>query len=164
MELFDAIHKRKSIRKYTGKPVEKPLIEKIVAAGIHAPYGTGETYPVRFIAVTDKKTQTDVHACMGAREWHEFVRDAGVLIVVTLRSDIAGGVADAHAACQNMLLAVTDLGLGACWIGAFAEEKVREVLKLTQKDKVVAILSIGQPAEDPEPVARPEVDEVLTWK
>ena len=164
MDFFDVVHKRKSVRKYTGRPVEKSVIEKIVAAGVRAPYGTGEVYPVRFIALTAKEMMTSVHACLGAREWHHFVRDAGAIIVVAMRTDIPGGVADAHAACENMLLAIPALGLGACWIGAFVEDKLRKVLDLPDNHKMIAVISIGEPAEDPEPVARPPLSEVLSWK
>ena len=164
MEFFDVVRRRKSIRKYTGKPIEKSVIEKIVAASVQAPYGTGEVYPVRFIAVTTKEMRVSVHACLGAREWHQFVRDAGAIIVVAMRTDIPGGVADAHAACENMLLAITALGLGACWIGAFVEEKLRKVLDLPENHKMIAVIAIGEPAEDPEPVARPPLSEVLSWK
>jgi nitroreductase len=164
MEFFEVVKRRKSVRKYTGKPIEKATIEKIVAAGIQAPYGTGEEYPVRYVAVTSKEAIKAVYDGMAAQDWHRFVLDAAALIVVALRTDIKGGVADAHASCENMLLAATALGLGACWIGAFNPEKVRDALALLDKHKVIAVLSIGPPAEDPEVVARPPVKDVLTYK
>jgi nitroreductase len=164
MEFFDVVRKRKSVRKYTGRPIGKWLIERIVRAGIQAPYGTGEAYPVRFVAVTKKPTIKAVYGCMRAQDWHRFVLDAGAVIVVALRTDIPGGVADAHAACENMLLAVTALGLGACWIGAFEEEKVRKALKLSAKHQIIAILSLGEPAERPEVVERPPVKDMLIWR
>ena len=164
MEFFDVVRRRKSIRKYSGKPISKSLIEKIVAAGVQAPYGTGEAYPVRFVAVTKKETIKAVHGCLRAQDWHRFVLDAGAVIVVALRTDIPGGMADAHAACENMLLAITALGLGACWIGAFNEQKVRKALKLSAKHKIIAVLSLGEPTEQPEVVERPPVVKVLSWR
>lgn len=164
MDFFEAVRRRQSVRKYTGKPIPKRIIEKIVAAGIQAPYGTGEAYPVRFVVVTTKEGIKAVYDSLRAQDWHQFVLNAGAVIVVALRTDIPGGVADAHAACENMLLAITALGLGACWIGAFDEKKLRKALSLPENHKIVAVLSVGEPAERPERVERPAVAEVTMWK
>jgi nitroreductase len=44
---------------------------------------------------------------------------------------------------QQLVLAATDLGLGTCWIGAFGESKVKELLKVPENIKVVAMTPIG---------------------
>jgi len=56
---------------------------------------------------------------------------------------------DAAAATQNMLLAGCALRLGACWIGAFHEEKVEDIMKTPRGVRPVAIIPIGHPAEKP---------------
>jgi nitroreductase len=48
---------------------------------------------------------------------------------------------------QQLVLAATDLGLGTCWIGAFDNAKVKEILEIPENIKVVAMTPIGYPAE-----------------
>jgi nitroreductase len=50
MEVFEAILKRRSIRKYLDKPIEKEKIIKILEAARWAPSG-GNRQPWRFIIV-----------------------------------------------------------------------------------------------------------------
>jgi nitroreductase len=56
---------------------------------------------------------------------------------------------DATAAVENILLAVTALGLGAVWVGAFDEELVSEILELPRHVRPIAMIPIGFPGERP---------------
>ena len=64
-------------------------------------------------------------------------------------------VQDCSAAIENILLGVTDMGLGACWEGVYPQKnfvkKLREILELPSSHIPLAVLSIGYPAEDPAP-------------
>ncbi len=53
MDILGAIQKRRSIRRWDPKPVEKEKIEKVLEAGRRAP-SWGNTQPWRFIVVQDK--------------------------------------------------------------------------------------------------------------
>jgi nitroreductase len=55
---------------------------------------------------------------------------------------------------QNMVLAAWSLGVGSCWIGAINEEKIKQLLKMPEKWKVVALVTFGYPAEQPKPKKR----------
>ena len=63
-------------------------------------------------------------------------------------------IQDCSAATENILLRVTDLGLGAVWCGIHpqkrAEEKVRECLGLDKNEIPLNIILVGHPAEEPE--------------
>jgi nitroreductase len=48
-----------------------------------------------------------------------------------------------------MVIAAWTLGVGSCWIGAFNEKKVKEQLKISDKWKVVALITLGYPKEHP---------------
>ena len=50
---------------------------------------------------------------------------------------------------QNMVIAAWTLGVGSCWIGSFSEKKVKQLLKIPDKWKVVALITLGYPAEQP---------------
>jgi nitroreductase len=53
------------------------------------------------------------------------------------------------------------LGVGSCWIGAFDEEKVKDLLKIPSKWKVVALLTLGYPAELPKQRKKKPIEELF---
>jgi len=64
-------------------------------------------------------------------------------------------------AIEHMVLAATALGYGTCWIGAFNEEEVKEILKIPKDFEVIALLPIGVPAENPPPKPRKAFNEIF---
>lgn len=66
------------------------------------------------------------------------------------------------AAIQNILLAVHAEGLGACWFCAplFCQETVRRVLRMPRDIEPQALITIGYPAESPEPPPRKPLKEI----
>jgi nitroreductase len=50
---------------------------------------------------------------------------------------------DVAIAMQNMVLTATDEGLGTCWVGDFNEKQVKELLKIPENYRVVALLAVG---------------------
>lgn len=73
------------------------------------------------------------------------------------------GVQSVAAAIQNFLLALHALGLAGCWRCAplFAQEEVKEILKLPEDHEPQAIVEIGYPAEKPEMPMRKLLSQVL---
>ena len=53
------------------------------------------------------------------------------------------------ACVQNILLKAHSIGLGACWVSAFEEEKINDVLSIKSPNKPMAVIPIGYPAETP---------------
>lgn len=70
-------------------------------------------------------------------------------------------IQDCSAATENILLRVTDLGLGAVWCGVYpqkeGEENVREGLGLEDYLIPLNVIFIGHPAAEQEP--RDQYDE-----
>lgn len=58
-------------------------------------------------------------------------------------------IQDASASIENMLLAAHSMGLGSCWIAAFDEAQVCELLGIPRKTKPVAVIPLGYPGEQP---------------
>ena len=48
---------------------------------------------------------------------------------------------------EHLILAATDVGLLSCWIGSFYEKKVKEILKIPNRIRVIAMTPLGYPAE-----------------
>ena len=101
----------------------------------------------------------------------EFVGEAPVIIVVCgneKKIELMYGergkkmylYQDTAAAIENLLLLATSLGLGSCWVGAFDEEELKEVLELPENIKPLAVIPIGYPAEDPKKPERRPIESV----
>jgi len=71
---------------------------------------------------------------------------------------------DTAAATQNLLLAATDLGLGACWVGAFDTEGVSRALALPDGLIPVAMVPVGFPLQPSQrTTTRRDLSEVTTY-
>lgn len=157
MNIFQCIFKRRSVRKFEKKEVDDKLIGLMLYAATHAP-SAGNTQEWEFVVVKDSEQKKKIAI---AALHQTLIKDAPVVIVVcadlekiSLRYGKRGEelyfAQDTAAAIQNILLSAHALDLGSAWIGAFDEEHVKEILKLPENLRPVAILSIGYPAEEPE--------------
>jgi nitroreductase len=63
---------------------------------------------------------------------------------------------------DHLTLAATAVGLGTCWIGAFEEDAVREVLGIPADWRVVCLTPLGVPAEHPEARPRKPLAELIS--
>ena len=143
----DAIERRRSIREFTGEPVARELLHKIVRAGIWAPSGLNNQ-PWRFVLIRDKETGQRLATLT---KYAHIVREAPALIAVYLdQAAMYNPMKDyqsAGAAIQNMLLAAEELGLGAVWLGQILQNsnEVNALLKLDGTFELMAVLAIGYP-------------------
>jgi len=162
---------RRSIRAYAEGELSREDVEKLIEAAILAP-SAGNLQPWEFIAVTDPETKMRlVDAALG----QSFIAQASVVIVVCAvpsRSASHYGrrgaelycLQDTAAAVENILLTAAANGLGACWVGAFDEKRVAEVLGVPEGVRPVALIPIGPPAEAPPRRPRRSLKEVLHWE
>ncbi len=81
------------------------------------------------------------------------------------RAEEAMAVQSAAAAVQNLLLAASAYGLGACWCCAplFAPSEIRRALRLPRAFIPQALLTIGYPAHTPPVPPRKPVESVATF-
>ena len=155
MEVFTIIGKRRSIRSYEKKSVEKEKLNRILEAGRLAPSASNKQ-PWRFIVVTDDKVKEKLRAAYD-KEW--FVTAPVIIIGCAVPEEAwvrmdgqEYWMVDVAIAMQNMILTATELGLGTCWIADFAENAVRKTRKLPSSIRVVAMTPLGYPAEEKRPV------------
>jgi nitroreductase len=163
MDVFEAIRNRRSIRRYTGEPVEPGLLEKVLEAARLAP-SANNRQEWRFVVVTDPLTRQKLSI---AADGQAFVAEAPVVIVCcavgaerVMRCGHPAYALDLGIAVEHMALAAAALGLGTCWIGAFDPGRVREMLGIPESVAVVEMLTLGAPAESPAARPRKPLDEV----
>lgn len=151
MELFEVIQKRHMCRSLDPKKdIPDKIVEKIIDAGKAAP-SSGGLRDQRFMVIRDPKIKKELRPLC----WNQAtLTDAPVVVAVYSESDLVEkkygtrgrdffAVQNGAAAIENMLLAATALNLGICWVGGFEDEPVSKVLKLTEKQKLMALLPIG---------------------
>ena len=162
MSLIDNILTRRSIRRYETKDIPEEVLQQILEAGRQAP-SAANRQPIRFVIVKDHDILKDLCDNLITR----FVKYAPVAIVgcADIKSLLTGkwAVVDATIAMQNMVIAAWTLGVGSCWVGACNEEKVKELLKIPDKWKVVALITFGYPAEHPKPRKKKPFEELFSF-
>ncbi len=161
MDVFEAIRNRRSVRKYRREPISDETLTELISAATWAPYGTGEEYPLRFVAIRDRDRLEAVRDLTGDPVWHAFVADAGAVVAVVRDTSIAGGDADAHAATQNLLLAAHARGLGTCWIESFHRGRISALMDLPDTARAVCLVTVGVAAEEPVAPPRPDTESVM---
>jgi nitroreductase len=151
MDVIEAIHTRRSIRKFQQKPVPEDLVKELLAAAMSAP-SAGNQQPWQFVVITDREILgkvPDIHP------YAAMAKDAPLAILIsgdlTLEKFAGYWVQDCSAAAQNLLLAAHGKGLGAVWTGIYPltdrVEKFKKLCKLPEKVVPLALVVIGYPAQ-----------------
>ena len=166
MSLIDFIISRRSIRRYEKRDIPEEVLKQIFEAGRQAPSAVNKQ-PIHFIVVKDDEKKKGFSSVRHALWFNRFIEDAPVVIVgcADVNSLLTGkwAILDAAIAMQNMVIAAWTLGVGSCWIGAFDEEKVMELLKIPDKWKVIALLTLGYPAEKPKQPNKKAIEEMFSF-
>lgn len=167
MDVFDAIQQRFSVREYLDRPVEEEKLHRVLEAARLAPSG-GNRQPWAFIVVRDAALRQQLTA---AAKGQAFVGQAPVVLVAcaTDPGSVMSCQVEAYAvnvaiAVDHMTLQAVEEGLGTCWIGAFDQQAVKDLLGIPEGVKVVALLPLGYPAVSP-PAAksRRSQDEIVMY-
>jgi nitroreductase len=164
MSVLDVIKNRGSIRRYQPKPVPKESLMKVMESAQFA-QSAANRQPWQFVLVTDAAMKKRL---VEAARNQAFVGEAAAVVVCLANpgesarvGPFDGFLIDLAIAIENMALAAWDLGLGSCWIGAFSENSVKELLGVPDHLRVVSLLTLGYPDEKPRPKNRKPLKEIL---
>ncbi|MBN1457165.1 MAG: nitroreductase family protein [Sedimentisphaerales bacterium] len=157
MELFEAIAKRHSYRgAFKDIPVSRDDLKKIVEAGMKAPSGKN-AQTTSFVIIDDKDILEKIGGMHVSNKAMQQCKAMIVCIINNVPEPVYEGfsfeVEDCAAAVENMLLAITALGLASVWIDGWLRresraEKIGDLLSLPKGKIVRIILPIGIPAEE----------------
>jgi len=151
-ETIQTILERRSCRHFLRHELPDDHLKLLLECLRYAP-SAGNMQPWRFYVVKDDaRKQALVASAYGQR----FIGEAPVVIVVCAVPEESASrygqrgaslycIQDTAAAVQNLLLAATALGYGACWIGAFDEAAAARALNLPPGQRPVAMVPVGQP-------------------
>ncbi len=182
MDVFEAIHGRRSIRAYLDEPVDHAVIADLVWAAVQAPTpptSGDRAWAFCVIEGAERLAEYGERAKAYARDhppegvrwtWPERADfkvfwNAPVLVLLCARRGNPEAPFDCCRAGQNLLLAAQARGLGSCWVGApmpwLASEGVAEELGLPVGFEASVALLLGYPAE--QPVGEPRPRQMIHW-
>ena len=170
------VRKRRSIRQYLDKPVEREKILQCLEAARLAP-SAENTQPWRFVVLDDPALRERVGnaAFSGIYFPTRFALKAPVLVVVLAKLDLLANKIAAHlqkcqfylldigCAVEHLALQAAEMDIGACWIGWFNGRKVKKELKIPDKYRVVAMLAMGYTEDWPARERPRKAREEIAW-
>lgn len=190
MDVFEAIHSQRAMRRLKTDPVPDELIWKILDAAIRAPSGSNQQ-PWKFIVIRDPETKkrigelylevwssyrsgqpqqsepdpTTARIYSSADHLANHMGEAPVLILVTSVSSSALGGASIFPAVQNLMLAARALGLGTALTTMHRgrEAQVKELLGIPEEVETVALIPLGWPKGRFGPTDRRPIEQVTYW-
>lgn len=169
MNIYEIIKKRRSVRAYKDEPISEKSLNKILEAGRLAP-SAHNSQDYKFIVVKDEKIRKELASIKASHNQRFFAKAPVIIVAIALKPEylLSSGVPayalDLGIAIDHMTLAAAEEGLGTCWIGAFDQEVVKRILNVPEKYKVVALLPIGFPADEPEPKIRKTLQELICYE
>ena len=167
LPVLDVIKARGSIRSYTNRPIPKQVLLEILEAARMA-QSAANCQPWEFIIITDAGIKKKLVQAAGNQS---FVAQAAAVIVCLAKPEegasvgpFEGFLIDLAIAIENMVLTAWDLGVGSCWIGAYNEGKVKELLDVPRSLRVISLLTLGYPDERAGPKYRKDLDEIVHYQ
>ena len=164
MDFLELVKSRYACRSYQARPIEQETLLRVLEAVRFAPSGSNRQ-PWKFVMVQSPEAkQRLVHACANQR----FLATAPVVIAGCglmpdrmMSCGVPGDPVDLAIAMEHLSLAATAEGLATCWIGAFTQDEVREVLGIPATAKVIELMTLGYPADVPRPKTRKPLSEIF---
>ena len=168
-DFFTTVRHRHSIRKYQKDvSVEPEKLHAILEMACAAPSaGDLQAYKIFVISNEEKKNQL-----AEASYEQEFVKDAPISLVFCAdpqrseqkyadRGRQLYALQDATIAASYAQLAIVAAGMASTWVGYFDEQKVKDILAIDEELIPLAIITVGYPAEIPDPSPRRRLDDVI---
>jgi Nitroreductase len=171
-DFFETVRHRHSVRKYrTDMAVEPEKLHAILEMASAAP-SAGDLQSYHIDVVTDPALR---HSLVEAAAGQAFLAEAPVILVFSSHGERAAAkygdrgrqlyaLQDATIAATYAQLAAAAAGLGSTWVGQFDEAAITRQLKLGPGLQPIALLTIGYPAELPEPTPRRHLTEVVSYR
>ena len=151
MDFFEVVFSRTSVRSFNDRPLTSQEWDSLIRAAMAAPSAVN-LQPWDFIIVEKRETLQRLTAEL---PYAKMTAQAGGAVLVCSTPARANqgkeeyAIIDASAACENLLLAATALGLGAVWTAVYPnpdrEAAVRQILGIPADVLPLALVPVGEP-------------------
>ena len=176
--MMNPIARRRSIRKYLAKPIEETTVLSLLESARVSPSGSN-TQPWHFIVVRDESIKQALAKVSHNQEWMlsaplfiACVADMRALVQtdeeirideMSPQNEVKRIIRDTAIATEHIVLEATNQGLGTCWVAWFVQNEIRPILGLSADKYLVAILTVGYPAEEPTQRKRSELKDMVHY-
>lgn len=187
VEFTDVLHERHSIRSYSGRPVPRDVLDRIFEGAALAPSAMNEQ-PWRFyVATGDTRARVLEVMAQGTQHLEEYLEMLGrevtdehlrwytefggapVIIAATMpRAADEFARLNKHisvgAAIQNLLLAATNEGVGACNVtfSFWVRDELASVFGVPEDRVIIALIAMGYASGEP-PLAPPRDVDIAVY-
>lgn len=173
-ETISVLLKRRSIRQYLPEQIDDDNLQVIIETGLFAPNGGNHQY-TRFLVIQSETRRKEISAIVRRefakrdilegqyqnktiikakqQENYDFMFHAPTLIIAVAPKTHCNSMADSANALENMQIAATALGLGACWVNQLhwltGNQSIRnylEPLGLDKDEDIFGSIVVGHPA------------------
>jgi len=177
--MIKEIEMRRSIRKYSNKPIEDEKINALLESARLAPSGNN-TQPWHYIIVKSEEMRLKVVEASHNQKW---MLTAPVFIVCVAdvrcrikedidvylddnspQDEVKRIIRDTSISVGYMLLEANSLGLGVCWVAEFTQEEIRPVLSIPSDKYVVGVITVGYPNETPKARPRKKLEDIVHYE
>ena len=178
-DFLDLCRLRRSVRKFSDRPVERAKLELCLEAARLAP-SAENGQPWRFVVFDDPEKKRGLADAVfrGVYSASRPLSKAPVMVALLIREHLLVGrlgssvqgiplqFLDAAIAGEHFVLAAAGQGLGTCWIGWFNPRALLGYLGLRRRGyRPVALFAVGYPATDlkPRDPKRRPLEEIAGW-
>ncbi len=152
MDIYELIKKRRTIRRFTQKKIDRDLLIKFIEHASLAPSGMN-IQPWEFIIIDEDEICDKIFPNTA---WAGYLEKEGpppanekptAYIICLLNKNLKSPTLthDISAAIENILLCATYEGIGSCWIGSINRERIREILNIPENYEIDSIIALGYP-------------------
>ncbi|OQX83733.1 MAG: hypothetical protein B6D53_01695 [Candidatus Omnitrophica bacterium 4484_49] len=168
MDLYKLILRRRTVRKFQQKKIDRRILRKIVNAGRLAPSAANLQF-IEYVIIDDMQLLDKIFPYT---RWAGYIKPLWipsqderavtyVAILINLKKSSNPDLRDIGASAENIILSALNFGLGSCWLGAIDKEKIAKILNLPSHIRLDSLIALGYPKESPRKV---EQDNVKYWR
>jgi len=154
VEFEDVITTRRSVRSFQNREIPEEIVNKMMEAAKLSPSFQNKKC-WRFVLVRDNKLIYDLALRSGlVSKINFFIKDAPLVVAACADPSRSGTMneqdyylVDTAIAFQQMMLTAWNYGIGSCWLAAFSEQRVKQILEIPDHIRVVALSPFGYPKQ-----------------
>ncbi len=150
MDAYEAIVKRRSIRRFKRTKVSMDILKKCVNAARLAP-SAANLQPLHYVIITNNELVTQIFSFIkwaGYLKWSPTVDEGPPAYILVIRDKrVTGeekyGKYDVGFAIENIVLTALSEGLGTCILAAFDQKKIRLLLNIPLEYDIELLIALG---------------------
>lgn len=139
VDAYRGILTKRDLRSFTDRPIEEPLLMKILNAGRMAG-SSRNRQPWHFVVIRERASLREL-AAFGRFAQHVATAAAAIALVL----EESGATFDAGRCAQNMMLAAWSWGIASCPATLHRSAEAKRFLRIPPDKTLAIVMSLGYP-------------------